>query len=67
MVDNLFNYMIQLIRSLKRHGGIPKLVEGTGLENQQVVRAALGFESLFLRHFKISYRGVEQLGSSSGS
>ena len=41
--------MIQLIRSLKRHGGIPKLVEGTGLENQQVVRAALGFESLFLR------------------
>ena len=31
-------------------GGIPKLVEGTGLENQQVVQAARGFESLFLRH-----------------
>ena len=26
------------------------MVEGTGLENQQVVQAALGFESLFLRH-----------------
>ena len=46
-------------------GGIPKLVEGTGLENQQVVQAALGFESLFLRH--LLYRGMEQPGSSLGS
>ena len=37
-------------------GGIPKLVEGTGLENQQVVQAALGFESLFLRHLKFISR-----------
>ena len=51
----------------KAHGGIPKLVEGTGLENQQVVQAALGFESLFLRHLIFIYRGVEQFGSSSGS
>ena len=29
----------------------PSLVEGTGLENREVVRAAQGFESLFLRHF----------------
>ena len=27
----------------------PSLVEGTGLENQQVGKLALGFESLFLR------------------
>ena len=26
------------------------MVEGTGLENQQVGKLALGFESLFLRH-----------------
>ena len=46
----------------------PSLVEGTGLENQQVAKVALGFESLFLRHiFKIVYRGMEQLGSSLGS
>ena len=31
----------------------PSLVEGTGLENRKVVWAAQGFESLFLRHFKI--------------
>ena len=42
----------------------PSLVEGTGLENREVVRAAQGFESLFLRHL---YRGMEQFGSSSGS
>ena len=29
----------------------PSLVEGTGLENREVARAAQGFESLFLRHF----------------
>ena len=29
----------------------PSLVEGTGLENRKVVQAALGFESLFLRHY----------------
>jgi hypothetical protein len=28
----------------------PSLVEGTGLENQQVEKSARGFESLFLRH-----------------
>ena len=28
----------------------PSLAEGTGLENQEVVKAAQGFESLFLRH-----------------
>ena len=43
----------------------PSLVEGTGLENREVVRAAQGFESLFLRH--LLYRGMEQLGSSLGS
>ena len=44
----------------------PSLVEGTGLENREVVKAAQGFESLFLRHLFI-YRGMEQLGSSLGS
>ena len=43
------------------HGGIPKLVEGTGLENREVVRAARGFESYFLRHFYVTHRGMEQL------
>ena len=33
----------------------PSLVEGTGLENREVVRAAQGFESLFLRHLKFLY------------
>ena len=28
----------------------PSPVEGIGLENREVVRAAQGFESLFLRH-----------------
>ena len=42
----------------------PSLAEGTGLENREVVRAAQGFESLFLRHL---YRGMEQFGSSLGS
>ena len=27
----------------------PSLAEGTGLENQEVVKAAQGFKSLFLR------------------
>ncbi len=31
----------------------PSPVEGIGLENRQVVKAAQGFESLFLRQFKI--------------
>ena len=30
----------------------PSPVEGIGLENREVVKAAQGFESLFLRHFK---------------
>ena len=38
------------------------MVEGTGLENREVVRAARGFESYFLRHFLlVIYRGMEQL------
>ena len=45
----------------------PSLAEGTGLENQEVVKAAQGFESLFLRHSCLCYRGMEQLGSSLGS
>ena len=45
----------------------PSLVEGTGLENREVVRAAQGFESLFLRHKFLEYRGMEQSGSSQGS
>ena len=36
-------------------GEVPKMAEGTGLENQQVGQLARGFESLFLRHFKIIY------------
>ena len=44
----------------------PSLVEGTGLENREAVKAAQGFESLFLRQL-FNYRGMEQLGSSSGS
>ena len=32
----------------------PSLVEGTGLENREVARAAQGFESLFLRHIFIA-------------
>ena len=35
----------------------PSPVEGTGLENQQVVKAALGFESLFLRHLILLIAG----------
>jgi hypothetical protein len=42
----------------------PSLVEGVGLENREVVKAARGFESLHLYHL---YRGVEQSGSSLGS
>lgn len=30
-------------------GEVPKMAEGTGLENQQVGQLARGFESLFLR------------------
>ena len=43
----------------------PSLVEGTGLENQEVAKVAQGFESLFLR--QLVYRGMEQPGSSLGS
>ena len=48
----------------------PSLVEGTGLENQEVGQLARGFESLLLRQIKFLkflHRGVEQFGSSSGS
>ena len=43
----------------------PSPVEGIGLENREVVKAAQGFESLFLR--QLVYRGMEQPGSSLGS
>ena len=43
----------------------PSLVEGTGLENREVVKAAQGFESLFLRHVNLSRDGAA--GSSLGS
>ena len=36
-----------LIGSMEKY---PSLVEGTGLENREVVQTAQGFESLFLRH-----------------
>ena len=36
----------------------PSLVEGTGLENREVVKAAQGFESLFLRHCYLSRDGA---------
>ena len=36
----------------------PSLVEGTGLENREVVKAAQGFESLFLRHVNLSRDGA---------
>ena len=32
----------------------PSLVEGTGLENREVMQVAQGFESLFLRHIYIA-------------
>ena len=48
-------------RNIRFNGGIPKLVEGTGLENRKVAQAARGFESYFLRHLFVIYRGVEQL------
>ena len=35
----------------------PSLVEGTGLENREVVKAAQGFESLFLRHLYLFIAG----------
>ena len=39
----------------------PSLVEGTGLENREVVRAAQGFESLFLRHVFCNIAGWSSL------
>ena len=39
----------------------PSPVEGIGLENREVVKAAQGFESLFLRQIYYLYRGVEQM------
>ena len=33
----------------------PSLVEGTGLENREVMRVAQGFESLFLRHIVLLF------------
>ena len=39
----------------------PSLVEGTGLENREVVQAAQGFESLFLRHLFLYIAGWSSL------
>ena len=39
----------------------PSLVEGTGLENREVARAAQGFESLFLRHIMLFIAGWSSL------
>lgn len=44
----------------------PSLVEGTGLENREVGDGA-GVRIPFPPPLYIFYRGVEQLGSSSGS
>ena len=38
--------------------GYPSLAEGTGLENQQIVQAMQGFESLSLRHIISRDRAV---------
>ena len=42
----------------------PSPAEGNGLENRQACKSVRGFESHILLNF---YRGMEQLGSSSGS
>lgn len=39
----------------------PSPVEGIGLENRQVVKAAQGFESLFLRHYNF-FGGIPKSG-----
>ena len=44
-------YLLFINRFLEEY---PSLVEGTGLENREVVQAAQGFESLFLRHYYIA-------------
>ena len=41
----------------------PSLVEGTGLENREVVQAAQGFESLFLRHVFYNIAGWSSLAA----
>ena len=42
----------------------PSLAEGNGLENRQACKSVRGFESHILL---FNYRGMERLGSSSGS
>ena len=44
---NEFNLLFYIIGFVEKY---PSLVEGTGLENREVVQAAQGFESLLLRH-----------------
>ena len=39
----------------------PSLVEGTGLENREAVKATQGFESLFLRHSILFIAGWSSL------
>ena len=43
----------------------PSPAEGNGLENRQACKSVRGFESHIL--LRLEYRGMEQLGSSSGS
>ena len=51
-----YNQFVVLIRNVQVNmEEYPSLVEGTGLENREVVQTAQGFESLFLRHFDYLY------------
>ena len=43
----------------------PSPAEGNGLENRQACKSVRGFESHI--RLRLEYRGMEQLGSSSGS
>ncbi len=53
---------------LKLHNAedYPSSAEGTGLENQQVAKAARGFESLILRHHVSLVQSVEHLTFNQG-
>ena len=48
MILLCYNHFVVCERHMEEY---PSLVEGTGLENREVVQAAQGFESLFLRHY----------------
>ena len=50
-----YNQIVVLIRNVQVNmEEYPSLVEGTGLENREVVQTAQGFESLFLRQIYIA-------------